>query len=249
MELAVPIYPFFVVFCRVGGCLMAAPGFSSERVPMQARLYMAIAVTFALAPGLLERQSAALGALAPYRLPTIILSELVVGVTLGILARYYFFALETLVTAVSMTFGLGNIFGASMIEQEQSPTLSSFVTLGALVLVFCADLHLELIRALYQSYDATPLLTAPGPGAFLEEITRALTQTHLLALRISSPFLLFGLVVNIALGLLSRLTPQLQIYFISGPLVIFLGVSALFLLGRDFFSAFASGYGAWVIKG
>ncbi len=249
MELAVPIYPAFLIFCRVGGCLMAAPGFSSERVPVQARLYMAIAVTFALAPTLLERHSATLASMGLHGLLTTIVVELIVGVTLGLLARYYFFALETLVTAVAMTFGLGNIFGAAIVEQEQTPTLSSFVTLGALMLVFCADLHLELIRALYLSYEATPLFTTPTIGAFLEEITRNLTQTHLLALRISSPFLLFGLIVNIALGLLARLTPQLQIYFISGPLVIFVGLSALFFLGWDFYSAFASAYGAWVLKG
>ncbi len=249
MTLDSPVYPLFIVFCRVGGCLMTAPGFSSERVPVQFRLYMAGAVTLAIAPGILEKQQQALAALAPPQLLITILAELAVGVTLGLLARYYFLALETLSTALAMVFGLGNIFGVAVTEQEPTPSLSSFVMLGALMLVFCADLHLELVRGLFLSYETTPLSTTPSAGAFLDEVARILTQAHLLALRISSPFLLFGLVVNIALGLLARLTPQLQIYFVSGPVVIFLGVSTFFVFGWDFFSAFVSHYGAWVVKG
>lgn len=249
MTLENPVYPFFILFSRVGGCLMTAPGFSSDRVPVQFRLYMAGAVTLAIAPAILEKQQQALAALEPHQVLVTILGELAVGVTLGLLARYYFLALETLSTALAMTFGLGNIFGAALTEQEPTPSLSSFVMLGALMLVFCADLHLELVRALFLSYDSTPLFTTPSAGAFLDEVARILTQAHLLALRISSPFLLFGLVVNIALALLARLTPQVQIYFVSGPLVIFLGVSAFSIFGWDFFSAFVSHYGAWVIKG
>lgn len=249
MDLSNPIYPFFILFSRVGGCLMAAPGFSSDRVPVQFRLFMAGAVTVALAPPLLERHHSAFATMESHRVLITILAELAIGVTLGLLARYYFFALETLSTAVAMTFGLGNIFGSAVTEQEPTPSLSSFVILGALVLVFCADLHLELIRALYLSYDVTPLFSLPSAGAFLEEVADILTQSQLLALRISSPFLLFGLVVNVALGLLARLTPQLQIYFVAGPLVIFLGVGALFILGPDFYSAFVSHYGAWLVKG
>lgn len=249
MDLSNPIYPFFILFSRVGGCLMTAPGFSSDRVPVQFRLFMAGAVTVALAPPLLERHHSAFATMESHRVLITILAELAIGVTLGLLARYYFFALETLSTAVAMTFGLGNIFGSAVTEQEPTPSLSSFVILGALVLVFCADLHLELIRALYLSYDVTPLFSLPSAGAFLEEVADILTQSQLLALRISSPFLLFGLVVNVALGLLARLTPQLQIYFVAGPLVIFLGVGALFILGPDFYSAFVSHYGAWLVKG
>ncbi len=249
MGLDNPIYPFFILFCRVGGCLMMAPGFSSERVPAQFRLYMAGAVTLAIAPPLLDKHHSAFVALAPHQLFVTILTELTIGVTLGLLARYYFLALETLSTAFAMTFGLANIFGVAITEQESTPGLSSFVLLAAVTLVFCADLHLELVRALYLSYDVTPVLTNPSAEAILEEVARVLTQTHLLALRICSPFLLFGLVVNIALGLLARLTPQLQIYFISSPLVIFLGVGGLAVFGWDFFSAFVSHYGAWVVKG
>jgi len=249
MEAASPVYPLFLLFCRVGGCLMTAPGFSNERVPVQFRLYLAVAVTAVLAPSLLERFHEAFGGVEMHRVAAAIFAELLIGVTLGLLSRFYFFALETLATSVAMTFGLGNIFGAAVTESEPTPSLSSFIMLASLTLIFCADLHLEIIRALYLSYETGPVFAAPRADVFLDEIAKVLTQSHLLALRICSPFLLFGLIINVALGLLARLTPQLQIFFISGPLVIFLCISSLFVLGWDFFSAFTSNFGGWLLRG
>jgi flagellar biosynthesis protein FliR len=249
MDIAIPVFPAFILFCRVGGCLMTAPGFSSERVPIQFRLYLALAVTLVLAPALFERFGPAFAAASSGRLIATIFSELLIGASLGLLARFYFFALEMLATSVAMTVGLGNIFGAALTENESAPTFSSFILVAALTLVFTTDLHLEIIRALYLSYETAPVFAEPRIDLLLEEVARVLTQAHLLALRICSPFLLFGLVVNIALGLLARLTPQLQIFFISGPLVIFLGLSAFFVLGWDFFTAFVSNFDAWLQKG
>lgn len=245
-----PLYPVFLVFCRIGGCLMVAPGFSSERIPVQARLYLALAVTLAIAPALLEKLQSGRAYLdAPGMLLMAIVTELTVGVTLGFMARLYFLALEMLSTATAMAFGLGNIFGAALTEPEPAPTLTSFVMVSALTLVFCTDLHLEVIRGLFLSYESAPLLVAPEAGGLLEDIMRVLTDAHLLALRISSPFLLFALVVNIALGLLARLTPQVQIYFIMTPAIILLSIGAFFLLGWDFFSAFISHFSAAIQRG
>ncbi len=234
-----PLVPAFLIFCRVGGCLMTAPGFSSERVPLRMRLYLSIAFALSLAPLLMERLSASFHDLAPSRLLGAILTELTIGVALGLLARVYFLALETLTTSVAMTFGLGNIFGAPVTEQEPMPALATFITTCALTLVFLTDGHLEIIRALFASYEAAPLFEGAAPGGLLDEIIRALTKSHVLALRICSPFLLFGLIVNVGLGMLSRLTPQIQVYFIASPLVIFLGVYAISILYADFFAAFA----------
>ncbi|CAJ0852762.1 hypothetical protein AMST5_00584 [freshwater sediment metagenome] len=249
MDMSNPVFPTFILFCRVGGCLMTAPGFSSERVPIQFRLYLSLAVTLVLAPPLLERLNGAFAGASLHRVAVTILAELLIGASLGLLARFYFLALETLSTSVAMTVGLGNIFGAAVTEAESTPVFSSFVLVAALALVFTTDLHLEIIRALYQSYETAPVLGELRLDALLEEVTRVLTQSHLLALRLCSPFLLFGLVVNVALGVLARLTPQLQIFFIAGPLVIFLGLSAFFVLGWDFFAGFESNFRAWLQKG
>ncbi len=242
------VAPAFVLFCRIGGCLMTAPGFSSERVPVRARLYLALAITVAMAPALLDAIAPAVDR-DPVRLAGVIISELATGVFLGLLARFYVVALETLLTAVSMTIGLGNIFGSSIHDSDPIPALGAFVTLGAVTLIFATDQHLEIIRALYLSYKTAPVLKTPGIDAMLDELTRVLTQSHLLALRISSPFLIFGLIVNLAFGFLARLTPQVPIYFVSGPFVIYLGLYAFYLVAPDFFAAFIAQVSGWLARG
>lgn len=228
---------------------MTAPGFSSDRIPIRTRLYIALAISFTLTPALMEQTSRVTLARPPAAaLAPTIFSELLIGVTLGLLSRFYFLALEMLTTSVAMTFGLGNIFGVAIAESEAAPAFTSFIMTCAVTLLFACDFHLELIRGLYLSYGAAPVLESPTALILLQEITNVLSESHLLALRICSPFLLFGLIVNVALGLVARLAPQVQIYFISGPLTIFVGVYALSILAPDFFSSFTSAFGAWLIR-
>lgn len=243
------LLPGFVLFCRVGGCVMTAPGFSSDRIPIRSRLYLAIGVSMALAAPLLAELRKAVDPAHPASIIAILLAELFLGLALGLLSRLYFLALEMLATSVAMSFGLGNIFGGAIAESEAAPALSSFIVTSAVTLLFVSDMHLELIRGLYLSYETAPVLAAPDPSAILAEVTRVLAQSHLLALRICSPFLLFGLIVNVAIGLLARLTPQAQVYFASGPLTIFLGVYVFFAMSQDFFTAFQSHFGAWLLRG
>lgn len=243
-----PAISTFVLFCRIGGCLMTAPGFSSDRIPVHTRLYIALAVSFALTPALMDQASRAILAGAPAAFVATIFSELSIGVALGLLSRFYFLALEMLTTSVAMTFGLGNIFGAAIAESEAAPAFTTFIMTCAVTLLFAADLHLQLIRGLYLSYDTAPIQERPTALILLREITNVLSESHLLALRICSPFLLFGLIVNVALGLVARLAPQVQIYFVSGPLTIFIGVYALSILAPDFFSAFTSAFSQWLIR-
>lgn len=244
-----PILPAFVLFCRVGACLLAAPGVSSDRVPLRARLYLALAITIALTPPLMQQIDPALGTREPIDLAATIIAELMIGVVLGLLARFYFLALETLATSVALAFGLGNIFGGAVNEPEPTPALASFVLLCAVTLFFVSDQHLLLLRAIYLSYETAPVAASPSPRALLIELTNVLTQSHLIALRLCSPFLIFGLVLNVALGLLSRLTPQVQVYFVSTPLAALLGVYSLSVIAPDFFAAFSADVGGWLLRG
>jgi flagellar biosynthetic protein FliR len=239
----------FVLFCRIGGCVMVAPGFSSERISIRIRLYIALATTFALAPPLLATVERHLAGADTLAVVAVVISEVVVGALLGLLSRLYFLALETLATAMAMTIGISNIFNQSVLDSEPAPSLAVFVVFCAITLVFVTDQHLEIIRGLFLSYETAPLAATPSAEAMVSELTRVLTQSHLLALRISSPFLLFGLLVNLAFGFLNRFTPQVPVYFVSGPFVIVLGLYGLYLAGPDFFTAFSAQFGAWLARG
>jgi flagellar biosynthetic protein FliR len=239
----------FVVFCRIGACVMAMPGFSSPRIPTRARLYIAIALTFALTPALVETVAPVIADASLGSLVRALLGELLVGVLIGSMARLFFFALETLTTAAVMTTGLGNVLGAPAEEAEPLPAISSMVMLGATTLIFVLDQHWEIIRGVMLSYQAIPIgKPLPAQNA-LSEYMRILSQAFMLALRISSPMIVFGVIVNLAFGFLNRMTPQVPVYFVSTPLLIGLGTYWFYVMSDDFFSAFSSAFGAWLQTG
>lgn len=239
----------FVLFCRIGACIMMMPGFSSARIPVRARLYIAIGVTIALAPPLAETVRPVIAEASTGALAFVLIGELLVGLLIGSLARLFFFALETLTTAAVMTMGLGNILGAPIDEAEPLPAMSSLVMLGATTLIFVLDQHWEIIRGIFLSYSAIPIKETLSARGMLSEYMKALVQAFFLAMRISSPFLLFGLIVNLAFGFLNRMTPQIPVYFVSTPLLIALGTYWFYMMADDFFAAFASEFGSWLVSG
>ena len=239
----------FIIFCRVGGCMMVAPGFSSERVPIQARLYLSVAISLIIAPMIMEPGIPRFTAGGGLQLLPLIAHELVIGFALGLLGRLFILALETLITTFCLTIGLGNIFNSGILDAEATPALSTLIVLAALQLIFVSDLHHEIIRGIDHSYQTAPIINDFKISGFLDEIINVLTQSHLLALRITSPFLIFALIVNLAFAFLARLSPQTPIFFISGPCVILLGLYAFDVISGDFMGSFIGSVAYWMSRG
>jgi hypothetical protein len=104
-------------------------------------------------------------------------------------------------------------------------------------------------RGPFPFLSGMPIADAPETNSMAKYFLQTLEHSFLLALRISSPFLLFGLVTNFAFGLLNRLTPQIPVYFISTPFLIALGLYLFYEISRDFFVGFSSEFGSWLLTG
>ena len=243
------ILAVFILFCRIGGCLMVMPGFSSPRVPMRARLLGALGLTLALSPLLLDRTVAAIGAGHDIDLVILILSESAVGGTIGLLARILFAALETMLTAAAMSTGFGNVFSARLDEGESLPEFAAIVMNFAVTLFFLTDQHTEVVRALADSYRIAPPGQLWNAQAGLVQVVDMLGRAFPLALQVASPFLLYGLLANLALGLLNRLTPQIPIYFLSTPFVIAGGLAILYVICGPLLTLFMDGFHGWLTRG
>ena len=117
----------FVLFCRIGACLMLAPGFSSPRLPARARLFIALALTLSLTPALTARQKPRVFRLWRPR-GRHILRDSFFGAVIGLLGRLYFLALETMMMAASMQIGMSNALGAPIDETEPLPPIATLIT-------------------------------------------------------------------------------------------------------------------------
>ena len=239
----------FVLFCRIGGCLMLAPGFSNAQIPAQIRLFVALAVTLMLTPLLLDRVPAMALGDNPILTLKVIAVESLVGGMIGALARMFYFALEALATGAASMLGFANPFGFQIEGDETMAPLATLISLAAIALLFAANLHWELLRGLVASYDVIPVGADFNARLALKQVADALGESFRLALRIASPYVIYALVVNLALALVNRLTPQVQVFFVAMPFVVAGGLILLYFTIRPAIEAFMTGFGAWLISG
>jgi flagellar biosynthetic protein FliR len=239
----------FVLFCRIGGCLMLAPGFSNTQIPTQIRLFVALAVTLTLTPLLLERVPAAALGDDPILTLRMIVVESLVGGMIGILARLFYFALEALAVGAATMLGFTSPSGFQIENDEPMAPLATLISLAAIALLFAANLHWELLRGLVASYDVVPVGADFNARLALKQIADVLGESFRLALRIASPYVIYALVVNLALALVNRLTPQVQVFFVATPFVAAGGLMLLYFTIKPAIEAFISGFGVWLISG
>lgn len=238
----------FVLFCRIGGCLMLMPGFSSPRVPMQIRLFVAIAVTMALAPILLPSLRATVPQPGAGQLVLLVAGETLTGALIGAMGRMFFLALQFMAVGVANFFGYGNLPGMSIDDFDPAPPLASLVTLTATVLFFTADLHWEVLRSLVQSYSVLPISAPMTMERGLPMLADALSDAFFLALQISSPFVVYALMINLMFGLANKLTPQVPVYFISVPFVIAGGLLLFYFTIGEALGLFIEGFASWLSR-
>lgn len=231
----------FITFCRVGGCFMVMPGLSSVRVPLQIRLFVAVAATLALLINMSDeviphtRQQ-------PAGLVVLVISETLIGGLIGLMARFYVLALQFTASSISMMIGFNGGMGHAIEESEPQATLASLISFSALLVLFVLNFHHEIIKAIVLSYRLAPLDAFYNPQSGLVDLTDTLSEAFMVMLRLGSPFLAYSLLVNLAIGFVNKLTPQIPVYFISLPFVITGGMILLYLGAPVLLSLFADGF-------
>ncbi|GAA0577419.1 flagellar biosynthetic protein FliR [Caenispirillum bisanense] len=220
------VFAFMLVFARLGAMFMFLPGFSASYVTMRARIAMALVITLVITP-LLSRT---LPDLPPTTAALLMLvgGEVLVGLFLGIFAQFLMSALTVAGTSIGRDTGLMSAMVFDPVTESQGAMIIGFLTILALVLMFALDMHHLMIQALISSYVTFP----PAGDRFiigdvLAVLTETLDDSFLIGLQIASPFLVFNLVFQIGMGLLSRLSPQMNVFFIGLPLQIMFGLAVL----------------------
>jgi len=239
----------FLLFCRIGGCLMLMPGFGSGRIPVQVRLFLAVSVTLALAPLLIPVvQPALAGATAP-TIAQLILSETLVGAMIGTMARLFFLALQFMGTAASMLVGYSGMADTAIEENEPAPAMATLLTLTATVLLFALGLHVDVMRALVASYSVLSMTDLYDPQFGLSKVADAASDSFILIAQLLAPFLAYSLIVNFLFGILNKLTPIIPVYFISAPFVMTGGLFLLYFTFKEALTLFLSAFQMFLANG
>jgi flagellar biosynthesis protein FliR len=231
----------FLAFCRVGGCFLLMPGLASVRVPMQIRLFVAVAASGAVLIHMWD-QIAPFASRQPAVLVPAIASETLIGALIGLLARLYTLALSFIATAIAMLVGYGGVSGPGIEEAEPQAALAALITFSALLLLFVLDFHHEIVKALVNSYHVAPVNVFFNPQAALVDVTDTMSEGFMVMVRLGSPFIAYGLLVNLTIGFVNKLVPQIPVYFISLPFVVAGGLIVLYFAIPTLLSLYADGF-------
>ncbi len=231
-----------LILCRVGTTLMIAPGLSSARVPTRARLYVALAVSLAMAPAVLDGGAIQKG-ISGGLLLALVSAEFMVGAVIGLVCRVYIAALEFMANGIANYVGMAALAGG-IDADEPSPPLATIITLVATLLILMLDLHHLLIKTVLDSYSSIPLGVMSDPGFGLRLLASTLGAAFTISLQVSGPFIVYGILVNVLFGILGKLIPQVPSYFVSIPFLLMGGLFFLYLMLPEmlkiYFDAFSS---------
>ena len=219
---------FMLVFARIGVMLMLLPGIGGVGVPVRVRLAAALLLAAVLLPLHRNAYQIDLTSLGP--LLAMLGQELLIGAVLGMTGRLAMSALQVAGSAIANQMGLGFVTAVDPTQEQQGVLLGNFLAVLGITLIFATDLHHLVIAALNDSYT----LFAPGTVPLFGDVAALTTRTFAMAFKIgiqlAAPFLVFGLLFNLGLGVLSRLMPQMQVFFIGMPLTIMLGFLVLLMV-------------------
>lgn len=218
---------------RILGLVATAPLWSTAGIPRRTRLILGLGITIAIAPVLPPMPNVQPASLAGL---WILGQQVLIGIAMGFAARIVFSAIDMAGTYIGFQMGLGFATFYDPMEGAQTAVLAEFIGLIALLLFMAFDGHLLYISTLAQSFHAIPV----GPEALSPNSWRNLAELggkiFSAGLLLALPVLVALMITNVALGVLTKAAPQLNLFALGFPLTLMggfmaVGVSLNYLTG------------------
>jgi flagellar biosynthetic protein FliR len=217
---------FLLIFMRLGVALMIMPGIGEMFVSPQIRLNFALALSFVLTPFLAHNLPPLPSDAVP--MVELLLSEAFVGFFIGTVMRIFVSALDTAGMLISIQAGYSNAQIFNPVTSTQGSLVGSLYSTLGVTLLFVTNLDHYMLASVVESYTVFP-----GTGHLIDARSAYEVILHIVSLsfetgvQLAMPFLLVGLLLQIGLGVLGRLMPQVQIFFLAMPMQIFISLVIL----------------------
>jgi flagellar biosynthetic protein FliR len=218
---------FLLMFARLGTMTMLMPGIGERGIPTRIRLVIALMLTLVLLP-IYRGNYPNVPTMNFGPIAGLLIQEVIVGAVLGLTARLTLSALEIAGATIANQMGLGFATAVDPNQGQQGILIGNLMAMLGVALIFATDMHHLAIGALDQSYT----LFRPGEVLPTSDATQLIlgiiSSAFKIGIQLAAPFLVFGLLFNLGLGILARLMPQLQVFFLGLPLSIMIGFAMLF---------------------
>ena len=221
------IYKFIFIFLRLGSAIMLMPGFNSSYVNIRVRLSISLMFSVILVPFLSNYIPAPSPSMSE-NIKTFSI-EICYGLFLGVIMQILYFAINLCGNFVGQSSGFANAQMFDPTSQNQSIVSETFLSVIAITVIFIIDLHHLMLSAVIDSYAVWPIGGKLPTSDIAQYISTIVNKSFIIGFKIASPFIAFTIIFYTGMGLLSRLMPQLNIFFLSLPLQIYLGLGLLFV--------------------
>lgn len=226
-ELIALLNSFIWPLTRILGMIAIAPPFGNNTIPVQIKLALGIVLALIVAPTL-----PAVPALDPVSLNGMLVlsQQLIIGMAMGFVMRVVFSAIEMAGEVAGLTMGLGFATFFDPQTQGRSSAIAQFLVLTATLLMLTANVHLSMLATLVESFQTIPISTTFQTGLNYQKMALWGEQIFSVGMRLSLPIVAALLVTNVALGILTRAAPQLNLFGIGFPITIGVGFLMLALI-------------------
>ncbi len=222
-------FVYILMFTRIGAILMLMPALGENMIPVRMRLSFALAFTLVVYPLLAARMPAMPDDVMA--IVGLIFHELAIGIMLGAIARITVMATQVAGAIIAFQAGLSSAMAADPTQTGvQGAVFGSFLSFLGMVLIFATDLHHMALAATYDSYIVFPLDAPLMFDDAAQLALRTVAGAFSVGIQMSAPFIVFGLVFNLGAGILARLMPAMQVYFVLMPANIMVGLMLFGLL-------------------
>jgi flagellar biosynthetic protein FliR len=223
----VEIWATALMFARIGSMIMLLPGFGEPAVPGRIRLAFALALAIAIGPALAARVPEP--ATTAWGMAGQVGAELIIGVLLGGAARLLISALATAGQIMGLEIGIAFAQTADPTMTQSGQLMAVFLGVLGVALIFATGLDHMFLQGIVGSYDLIALGAAPPVGDAAQLALEATSTAFRVGFQIAAPVVAAGLIFRVGLGVLSRLIPQIQVFFVALPLQIMGGLVVLAL--------------------
>lgn len=214
-------FVYFLIFTRVGAILMLVPGIGERSVPQNVRLSIALLLTLVIAPSVAHQLPGLPESMLV--MVSLILGEAFIGIFIGTIARLAFNALQVAGTVISFQSGLAYAQNFDPTQGQQGSVVGTFLAVLGVTMIFVTNTHHLMFIAATKSYELFQPGLLPPMSDVADFAVRTVSGSFLIGIQMASPFIVFGLVFYLAVGVLSKLMPQVQIFFIAMPANIMIG--------------------------
>lgn len=211
------IAAFIFPLARILAFIAAAPLWSTAGIPRRTRLMLGIAITVAIAPSLPSMPSVQPGSLSGL---WVMLQQMLIGIGMGFAARIVFAAFDLAGEFIGTQMGLGFATFYDPLSSSQTPVIAEFIGLIALLLFLSMNGHLLYFATLAQSFSAIPVSATPLGAASWLNLTELGSKIFSAGLLLALPVVVALMITNVALAVLTRAAPQLNIFALGFPLTL-----------------------------